>query len=115
MPPQPHAKVLECMVQSQLYVQASISEGMPNALMEAMLCGCIPVGSNVAGIPKLIGEWGVVFHERKTEKLMEAIDQARQLQLNPQTISASIPARYSIEKRSEALSQALSSILQPAH
>lgn len=115
MPPQPHAKVLECMVQSQLYVQASISEGMPNALMEAMLCGCIPVGSNVAGIPKLIGEWGVVFHERKTEKLMEAIDQARQLQLNPQTISASIPARYSIEKRSEALNLALSSILQPAH
>lgn len=110
-PPLPHSEVLQIMLQSEIYVQPSISEGMPNALMEAMLCGCIPVGSNVAGIPKLIGNWGVVFHERKSECLLKAIDEARQLQLDPETISSSITLRYSISRRASELKQAIGSIL----
>lgn len=39
----------------EIYLQLSTSEGFPNALGEAMACGCIPVGSAVGAIPEIIG------------------------------------------------------------
>ena len=38
-----------------IYIQPSFLEGMPRALIEAMSCGCYCIGSNVGGIPELIG------------------------------------------------------------
>lgn len=49
---------------STFYVQFSLSEGMPNALCEAMLCGCIPIVSNVASMPHVIGPHGFVLDQR---------------------------------------------------
>jgi glycosyltransferase involved in cell wall biosynthesis len=49
------------------YVQLSLSEGMPNALCEAMLCGCIPLVSNVASMPSIIAEHGRVLRKRDAE------------------------------------------------
>ena len=42
--------------QHQFYLQLSTSEGFPNALGEAMACGCIPIGSAVGAIPEIIGQ-----------------------------------------------------------
>jgi glycosyltransferase involved in cell wall biosynthesis len=56
---------------SEFYLQLSISEGFPNALCEAMLCGCIPIGSGVGAIPKIIGETGFVI---SSDKIMELCD-----------------------------------------
>ncbi|MBK8348626.1 MAG: glycosyltransferase family 4 protein, partial [Saprospiraceae bacterium] len=39
----------------QVFVIPSMTEGLPNTLCEAMLCGCIPVGSEVGAIPQVIG------------------------------------------------------------
>lgn len=45
----------------KVYAQLSLSEGLPNTLCEAMLCECIPVGTNVNGIPTAIGETGYLI------------------------------------------------------
>lgn len=58
---------------AKVYVQASITEGMPVSLSEAMLCECIPVGSNVNGIPDAIGNTGVIINRRDSVELEKAI------------------------------------------
>jgi glycosyltransferase involved in cell wall biosynthesis len=52
---------------------------MPFTLNEAMLCECIPVGSDVNGIPDAIGDTGIIVKKRSVAALEEAIRQALQL------------------------------------
>ena len=47
--------------EAQYYFQPSRIEGLPNALCEAMLCECIPIGNKVFGIPNAIGKTGLLF------------------------------------------------------
>jgi glycosyltransferase involved in cell wall biosynthesis len=54
----------------QLYLQLSTSEGFPNALGEAMACGCIPIGSAVGAIPEIIGDAGAIL-KKKDLNLLE--------------------------------------------
>ncbi len=39
-----------------IYVQPSLTEGMPRALIEAMSKGCYCIGTDVGGIPELVGK-----------------------------------------------------------
>lgn len=48
---------------SSFFAQFSRSEGLPNALCEAMLYGCIPIGTKVGGIPTGIGSTGLVMND----------------------------------------------------
>ncbi len=61
---------------ASVFVQASIAEGMPNTLNEAMLCECVPVGSNVNGIPDAIGNTGIIINNRNVEELEDAVRKA---------------------------------------
>jgi glycosyltransferase involved in cell wall biosynthesis len=83
---------------AKVFVQASITEGMPFTLNEAMLCECIPVGSDVNGIPDAIGDTGIIVKKRSAAALEEAIRQA--LQLN---------------KGAEARKRALDNFSMPKH
>ncbi len=51
-------KLLSYFQRAKIYCQLSWIEGLPNVLCEAMLCGCLPIGTNVGGIPRAIGETG---------------------------------------------------------
>ncbi len=64
---------------AKVFVQASITEGMPNTLSEAMLLECIPVGSNINGIPDAIGDTGIIIKNRSVEYLEKGILEALQL------------------------------------
>ena len=61
---------------SKVYSQLSMFEGMPSAVCEAMLCGCIPVGSDVNGIPDIIGDCGIVVREKNVDIAVEAFEKA---------------------------------------
>lgn len=59
-----------------VYIQLSRIEGLPNVLCEAMLCGCIPVGSNVFGIPEAIGDTGYLVDIPDPDKVASMIKKA---------------------------------------
>lgn len=52
----PHNQVFKKMEEMDLYIQPSLQEGMPRALLEAMSIGLPCIGSNVGGIPELLGK-----------------------------------------------------------
>ena len=80
---EPNVKVLGVQSKTQMkklyqknkfYFQGSRLEGLPNSLCEAMLCGCVPIGSRVFGIPDVIGNTGILFDtENDLEKIAQFI------------------------------------------
>jgi glycosyltransferase involved in cell wall biosynthesis len=62
-------KLIELYSESKFYLQLSMAEGFPNALCEAMLCECVPVGSAVFSIPEIINDTGFILKQRNLEML----------------------------------------------
>lgn len=58
---------------TQFYFQLSIWEAFGCALCEAMLCGCIPIGSSANMIPEIIGETGYLLEKKDVTKLKDVI------------------------------------------
>lgn len=92
------------MNQHEFYVQLSLSEGFPNALCEAMLCGCIPLVSHVAAMPFIVDGLGVVVKRRGADFVMEALENFGPLP-QPEEIRERIVQRFPLEKRSAELRQ----------
>lgn len=96
------------LAQHQFYLQLSLSEGFPNALAEAMLMRCIPIGSAVGAIRKIIGDTGLILINNDTELLVSEIQKLRNqmpLALEVMGISAQtqISENYSIAHRIELM------------
>src|SRR5581483_2498792 len=69
------ADVAPWMQAMDIYINSSSSESFPNALLEAMACGCFPIGSRVGGIPELIThrENGLLFDTTSEEELTDML------------------------------------------
>jgi glycosyltransferase involved in cell wall biosynthesis len=101
-------ELLKVFSEHQFYFQLSIMEGFPNALAEAMLCGCIPIGSNVSGIPYIIGETGYVLQARNMDQLVDIIGETKELsQEQCEDLSNSarnrIQTEFTYERRKKSL------------
>jgi len=92
-----------------VYLQVSITEGMPVSLGEAMLCECIPVGSNVNGIPDAIADTGVLVYKRDVNELSEALNKAFSLNTGVNARLHTIE-HFSMKQREEKLISAIYSL-----
>jgi glycosyltransferase involved in cell wall biosynthesis len=94
---------------STIYLQVSVTEGMPVSLGEAMLCECIPVGSNVNGIPDAIADTGVLVYKRDINELSEALTKAFTLKTGANARIHTLK-HFSMAQREEKLISAIRSI-----
>lgn len=94
----------------QFYLQLSTSEGFPNALGEAMACGCIPIGSAVGAIPEIIDDNGFILREKSIQKLNALLEIIDEIDLEELRIASSEKIRqdFNYSKRKEKLFGALS-------
>jgi L-malate glycosyltransferase len=86
-----------------VFVLCSDSESFPNALLEAMACGCCAIGSEVGGVPELIQdrENGLLFVSGDIDdlaaKLTEAIQSHEFRERLSSNAARSVRERFSIE------------------
>jgi glycosyltransferase involved in cell wall biosynthesis len=102
----PHDILFESYNRAQVFIQASITEGMPNTLCEAMLCECIPVGSNVNGIPDAIGDTGIIIDKRDVSELESGVRNALKLNTGKEA-GMRIREKFSFDNREKKLIRVL--------
>jgi len=95
--------------ESKVFCLFSLSEGMPNTLCEAMLCECIPVGTEVTSIPEIIGDTGFIIRENDQPEFTRQVELAFR---NDQQLGTAarqrIASSYSLELREEKIVSILS-------
>ncbi len=69
-----YEKLIEQYSKAKVYAQLSLFEGLPSAICEAMCCECVPVGSNVNGIPKIIDGTGYLVYNRNLDEIMSVLE-----------------------------------------
>ncbi|MCC7520428.1 MAG: glycosyltransferase family 4 protein [Flavobacteriaceae bacterium] len=106
-----HDELLEIYNSHEYYLQLSLSEGFPNALCEAMLCGCIPIGSNVAGIPDIIGGSGYILHKKDANDLKLILINLQSNYKDKTIVRERIVLKYGLLKRQQPLIKYITEIL----
>lgn len=69
----PHKEVFEELKAIDVYIQPSLQEGLPRAVVEAMSLACPVIGSNVGGIPELISQ-DMLFKKKDSNQLANIIE-----------------------------------------
>lgn len=95
----PQTELLKIYNQHQYYLQLSMFEGFPNALCEAMLCGCITIGSNVAGIPDIIGNAGYILKKKNESDLVTLIKDLSDNKITTEDSRKQIIINFPLERR----------------
>lgn len=67
----PHAEVSQLLDNVDVYVQPSLQEGLPRAMLEAMARGCLAIGTPVGGMPELLSPMWLV--RPKLEHVVERL------------------------------------------
>ncbi len=111
-PPVPRDQLAAEYGRAKVYCQPSLSEGLPNTLCEAMLCGCIPVGTSVGGIPTAIGSAGFLVQYGDVPGLIQAIRTAMKSPAEDgATARERIITEFSSEKREQGLCAVIDALL----
>jgi glycosyltransferase involved in cell wall biosynthesis len=106
----PHDQLIAYYQRAKVYCQLSLFEGLPNALCEAMLCECVPVGTKVSGIPTAIGDTGFYAPVGDPKGAADAIRQALGSDKGKAARSR-IMSEFSIERREEAIIEIVEKLL----
>ena len=95
--------------QSPYYLQLSNFEGFGVALCEAMLCGCIPIVSNVNDMPNIVKDTGYILKTNDVELLIKLLEQIVAKENNElgQKARLNIINNYPVIKRKNAIFKVL--------
>lgn len=94
---------------SKVYCQLSHHEGLPNSMCEAMLCGCVPVGTATNGIPTAMGEVGFLV-ERNPRAIAEVIAVAASREDLRARARERIQNTFPVDRRRHELAEVLKGI-----
>lgn len=103
VPPVPVAELLPWYQRAAVYCQLSRYEGLPNALCQAMLAGCVPVGTMVASIPEIVGDSGLLVAVGDLDGAAAAVRRALVDGGRGAAARARIVERYSLRSHREIL------------
>ena len=95
---------------AKVYCQLSMYEGLPNALCEAMLCECVPVGTKLSGIQTAMGDTGFYAPVGDPKAAAEVIRQALGSDKG-KAARAKIMSEFSVEKREKAIIEIFEKLL----
>lgn len=68
-----HDKVFELLDNTDVYIQPSLQEGLPRALIEAMSRACPAIGSKTGGIPELLDR-DFIFEKKNVKQLITILE-----------------------------------------
>jgi len=105
--PVSQGKLITYYQEAKIYCQLSKREGLPNALCEAMLCECVPVGTECYGIPTAIGDCGFYVPYGNPEATAEAIRKALISPDKGKKARERIKNLFTVERRAKRLTQIL--------
>ena len=91
---------------AKVYAQLSVHEGFPNAVCEAMLCGCVPVGTPGGGTPEAIDDCGFVV-PRDADAVVAAIRNALRTEEERASARSWVSNRFSLDRRRDGLKDIL--------
>ena len=96
---------------AKVYVQASLHESFGCSLAEAMLCECVPVVSNKAALPEVVGDTGVYLDELTAENIAGKIKYALTLSADHGARARNrIIEKYPLEQRRQKILDVMSKI-----
>lgn len=109
--PSTQEELISHYTKAKVYCQLSMREGLPNALCEAMLCECVPVGTDVPGIRTAIGDTG--FYVPYGDPLMaaEAIKKALKSEKKGKDARERIKQMFPQERRENELVEIIQKIV----
>lgn len=102
----PNNQIQPLLSRMQFYLQLSLSEGFPNALSEGMLCECVPIVSNVGGMPDIVNDCGYILKHKKLDELYDLIQSAlnnHEISLLGKKARKRIQDNYTFENRKTKL------------
>jgi glycosyltransferase involved in cell wall biosynthesis len=101
--------LLEFYRQAKVYFQPSLREAFGSTICEAMLCGCYPIGTDVGGIPTVIGNSGSIVPFNDYIAAVEKIQLAMALD-RTSNARERIINNFSLAQREKKLLEIISSL-----
>ena len=96
---------------AKVYCQLSMREGLPNALCEAMLCECSPIGADVQGVRTAIGDTGFYVPYGDAEATAEAIKKILNFDKGKEARER-IKRMFPVEKREKELKEIIYEVMK---
>ena len=68
-----HSEIANTLSKSYLYIQSSISEGLPKSILEGVSAGCPIISTNVGSCKEIADKFGISVEPNNPEDLAKAI------------------------------------------